>query len=243
MTFPLPRVWQEAGKRFLREFSAAVDSPPTDESSHDHYLDFVNKEFHKKLYEVIGHQYVMTLLRALATDPVSKKANFAPWATKLGVDKTTLWRWKQEHVFAGAEKFFAIQLLILDKPLGELPLPDNHAMLRESVLGTLRYFSRTYGPASTVPLSPGVFEHVLSLMRVMVQSNDSVYCPFEPSLSARHEHALKVLTQHVNRSAPSRTDPVTPVSTVRAWLDSWGMPYTLFALGYRASWKKLGGVP
>ncbi len=205
--------------------------------------DFQTQEFRTTFFRVIGHKYVMAIQRILTADPATRRFTQAQWCTKLGVNRITVWRWKNDINFAEGEKFFAAQLLLANLPVQGLNLPDNSEMLMQSILCMWKELSQKYNYIHFDEgelITPKVLRIVHELMSVMASSKINVYNPHDASISKELSiKALKFLAVHLtNRPYLTKQSIVLP-SEVKLWLDNWGTAYSLFALGNHLNWTQL----
>lgn len=248
MALPVPPSWSQSAIAVLGDHYHGDRVVLDEEVRQKLVQDFVDNDFRETFFRVIGHRYLMALQRTLTVNPLTKRFTRKEWATKLGVEKSTIWRWEKDKVFGGAEKFFAAQLLLADLPLSGLVLPGNDEMLQRSVFAMYHRLSVTYCSPAETPLTAEIFRCVSEAMRVMTFNKAADYNPYDTSVSEKSKTAaLKSLARYFDdrASASDRTaDRPTGVLTsqLKIWLDSWGMPYVLFAMGNRLNWKQIGVV-
>ena len=244
--FPLPQSWKESASRVL-EGSLSKNSE-----------DYFAVDFRSRFHEAIGHRYVLDLQRILTVDFKTKKFTRAEWGDKLGVNRTTVHRWNKDEVFAGAENFFAAQLLILNVPIGTLPLSPNDDMLRNSILSMMRYLRTHFIAKDKHRIPTNLLSDLVALMRAMAdleaESAASVYNPFDPTKEHSNDGALDILTKHADHLAKARlgipippkgagkSKPIVLKSEVQSWFEHWGIPYSIFGMGYDPTWMNDGGL-
>lgn len=241
MAMVVPESWLKSAVIVLERDRHGTEGAIDSETAEQLVTHFRDQEFRDRYFLVIGHKYVLALHRMLTVVPSTKRFTQAQWRTKLGVNKTTIWRWKNDVSCAAAEKFFAVQLLMVDIPLTNLCLPNNDEMLAEAVVAMSRHLKARYDPLNDAePITLKVFRIVQYLMLIMSQSREALYNPYSKTQSARSgESALKVLASHLaTKSSLTKQSKVLP-SHIKLWLDGWGMTYTLFAMGNRLGWKQL----
>lgn len=257
MKVHLPESWGTSAEAVLHEYYRKPVVADSEEAEARIVHNFIANEFREQLFKVIGHVYVVALQRFVSVDPRTRTLTPKEFAAGLGVDTSTTWRWRTERTFAGADKFFAAQLLFLKPPLAATELPTDDGALKESVFAMYRHLSREYGPKWTTVLTTDVFQKVRDLMRVMTLRPDAVYNPFDPARTqSANDSALDLLANFIHekrvaaegqtishRTRPTPTDmPHTLPSDVKSWLDSWGMPYALFTMSYRREWTPIGDI-
>jgi hypothetical protein len=210
-----------------------------------HYAD---QTFRQDFYRVIGHQYVLAILRSFnktkknaAKSDNSKNSkkmtiNNDEWASKLGVDRSTVHRWKTQQSMASAEIFFAVQLLVMNRPFKKLTLPDNDEMLKLVVLHMMSEIRKTLNSGNPSVLTERVFRAVYVSMSVMKVADGSLYLGQGVKQPAENDNALKLLTNHLRQQIPADYQTLLP-SELRKWLDDWGLPYSVLATSYQIDWK------
>ncbi len=241
MALPLPESWAQSAVEAVEFLYRGTKGAISEEMALEFVTDFQDKQFRPTFFRVIGHRYFMAIQRILTDDPTTRRFTHADWRTRLGVDRATVHRWKHEINYAEGEKFFVAQMLLANRPLASLNLPDNVEMLRQSVASMLRHLKSRYDGVNRVdPITPEVFKIILELMSVMARRPEALYNPHDAKRRAKSKKsALKLLAEHLcNKPSLTGQTMVLP-SHVKLWLDGWGIAYSLFALGNRLSWTQL----
>lgn len=238
---PQPLSWANSAKESLEFLYRGTKGAISKQMASEFATDFQNKHFRATFFRVIGHKYVMEIQRILTADMRTRLFTQAQWRTSLGVDRITVWRWKHEINYAEGEKFFVAQLLLANRPIGSLNLPDNAEMLMQSAVSMCKHLKSRYDSVNRLdPITPEVFRIVHELMGVMVRCEEAVYNPHDTTLNTKSKkEALKQLADHLCKKPSLTKQTIVLPSQVKMWLDGWGIAYSLFALGNRLSWTQL----
>jgi hypothetical protein len=260
MPWPLPPAWRERAYRAILGHPpspATLVPPPIDPDGGDGpsaervaIATYIDVRFRARFFEVVGHEYLMAFHHRYVGNNPPRVISPQRWLLALGVNRTTVHRWRRREVMGGAEKFLASQMFVLKTPLIQLELPADTALLRECVLTMVGDLARVEGGPPPTRLLPAVFRRITFLMSAMTARPDLVYPPpvqaetDTPSPEAVHR-AVTGLVDQLNAAEVNsgrRNGTAVLPSEVRVWLDTWGLAYALFAVGYRESWAKSADV-
>lgn len=250
MPFPVSKSWARSARRAIHDRHAPKGEVATDLSLQQTTAEYARNQFHELFFGVVGHEYLLALQDRYSDKPETREIEPREWRTQLGVDRATISRWRNRAVIAGAHNFFAAQLFILRKPLAELVVPSQDAMILASVLGVHQHVGRLFRLNPSEDFTAPLFLEVVALMTQMSLDEASVYNPYDSALPGQSQDAaLERLARTVNdrrrlqsQRAGSATkfsgEPWVLTSQVKVWLDSWGLAYSIVALCYRESWKR-----
>jgi hypothetical protein len=198
--------------------------------------NYQHNTFRNTFFQAIGHQYVMEMMNTAINPSTGKIFNEYEFRIKLGVDKSQLSRWLREDTFADGNKFFAMQLLILNSQIKDLNISDNDNILQMAFFSMLRWLKRTYDQPYSPIMTRSVFEKLyLSMLVMNEQPAECLYNPRDESLTAAD--CLKAL-ESLSSIIKCKYNRSYLPSAICETLDCWGLAYSLFALGYRKSWKQ-----
>lgn len=215
----IPDSWQASAADLVYKYHKNLekDDPETIVARAGHLNDFAANLFRERFYKIVGHIYVMALIRATTFNASTKCMSVEELRTELGVSAETFWRWQANEVTAGAEKFFAMQLLILDVPISDLEIEDDSEIFRQSVFAMYKFLTSRYAAKPTVPLSSEVYRDVRDLMLVMRTYPIAAYNPYDASLSEDcQENALGILAKFIYEKRCAEMQTLPESSTARA---------------------------
>ena len=226
---PIPSEWQKEAERRLREHSVNVTEYPS-------------KTFRREFFVTIGHIYWDHLIASTER----QRLDGIELADRLGLGASTVSRWTSKANPPAADKFFAVVLLVLKRDLKDLDLGGQNEILFDSIRRQHERLAADYCEPSNCDLDRFVFK---SLLRVMHTSAVNDLAPGAGASPSRQEAALKEAVVGLNKAiqrdfdaevekSPSFTGRVRKVGPqeLDEWLASWGVPYTLFAMGCTRTW-------
>lgn len=226
---PIQPAWKEEAEKRLKARHVNVEEYPS-------------KTFRREFFVTIGHVYWERLI--VSTE--RGQADYRRLADHLGLERTTVWRWKNKTTPPPADKFFAVVLLVLKRDLRDLDLGSQNEILFDSVRRQCEALAAEYDEPTDCELTRFVFK---SLVRVMNVPAVDDLAPGREVSGARRKEALREvhseLTAAIGRDFDARAErspnftgrprAVKP-SELDEWLAGWGIPYTLFAMGCTRHW-------
>lgn len=226
---PIQPAWKQAAEKRLRDRGVNVEEYP-------------GKTFRPEFFRTIGHVYWDRLVDVTER----RRLADAEFADRLGVDKTTLWRWTTGKTRPSADKFFAVVLLVLRSDLNDLALGTQGEVLFDAIRRQMEALSVEYDEPPGCALTRFVFRSVLRVMLIPAV-NDLV--PDGNVPEARQKASLKQVVGGLNAALKRDFDAevarsqnfcgdlrrVKP-SELDEWLAGWGIPYTLLAMGCTRKW-------
>jgi len=244
MPWPCPTSWLNAAKRILQKKERdrrerqraknleAGSSKPV--KVKDGVQDFVRNAFREKFYQIIGHHAVIGLRDCTTNLQTGNPYTEAEFFRALGINKSQQGRWRSEKTFVEADNFFAFQMLILQKPLSQLSVPNNSAILRQSMISHFNFLAVQFGNESQAKPTVKEIGFLTAVMTIMRRNKDAVYNHLVAA--ERTDARLSTLAKLIT----SRTEPEEELratkDAVRIVLKKWGIAYSLFALAYSARW-------
>ncbi|MFO0936218.1 MAG: hypothetical protein U0798_06860 [Gemmataceae bacterium] len=250
MGFPMEVSWKKAADRKLIEFYKL--ETPKDPNLIPGIDRFYKVDFRTRMFEAIGHKYVKELQHRLTVRSDTKRMTRGEWKKFLEVPESTLSHWNHDRHLAGAQNYFAVHHLKLNLPVGAVSFPSPESMFSESIVCLLRHIRFKYlNIDEPVRLEAATVDHVMNLMKILEGDEKLVYNPYGNEFQKTNRSGLRKyadalyrrrygpkLATYSEASIESGIEALTEEAKV--WLDLWGLPYMLFALGYRKDWKKIG---
>ncbi len=129
--------------------------------------DYIDNAFRESFFRSIGHEYVNELLNRAKDSMTNTKIPRQTLGARIGVSRATLSRWQNAKVDAHGDKFFAIQLLVLDQSLTTLPIESNDVMLIRSVMAMIRRVYERLTDDSELKMSQQCFDLIVTAMDAM----------------------------------------------------------------------------
>lgn len=201
---------------------------------------FPGKVFRQKFFPVLARVFFDELVEH--TRIVKKVGDVKVHVVEeLGLHASTLKKWTDESHPPGADKFFAVATLVLKKDIRDLPLSDRRALLFEAVKRQMELFAADFCEPPECDMTRTVFRGVMHAMR---QEEVNKLYPGEKHTPAEREKALAALVVSINERFAQDYEayvrkslnffaepPQATSSDVAMWIASWGVPYTLLAIG------------
>lgn len=201
---------------------------------------FPGKVFRKEFFPILARVFFDELVEH--TRKVKKLGDVQSHIVdELGLHDSTLTKWVKESHPPGADKFFAVATLVLKKDIRKLPLSDRRVLLFEAVKRQLEAFATDFCEQPMCDMDRIVFRGVMHAMRE--KEIDKLYYGDDHPQEVR-QAALKILVKRVNEGLERDYEayfrkklhffaepPVAKPSEVAQWISSWGVPYTLLAIG------------
>lgn len=258
MPWPVPNLFKaeasEFAKRHILGFSDVEESEFLVANISDKNAmmrswaqEFSDKHFRSKFFEVVGHEFVLAMMRSCLGEKAPALMRVTDWKSALGVNSSTIYRWKRRLVMASAENFLATKLLIFKRSFTDLSLPADIAIMKSSILAAVVHYSRIIRQNHRLELSYSKFHTLLTCMAVMQERPDLVYdigprseihiLSFNPINKILRELARQATVLNAARYTSRQASVVLP-SDVYSCLSNFGLGYSLFAIGYRESWGK-----
>lgn len=229
---PIQTEWKDEAERRLQKHGVTVKK-------------YVSKIFRTDFFKTIG---LVHWQRLIAT-PELKQMSKIKLADQLGLSQASQSRWTTGAHEAGADKFFAVVLLVLKRDLSQLNLGNQNAVLFHAIQRQHEQLTAKFYKQPSCELEQFVFRSVLRAMSVPEVNALVPKKKVGKAVNAAREAALKEVASRLNatlrhefnenatRSAnfKGKLREVLP-SEIDAWLASWGVPYTLFAMGCTRNW-------
>lgn len=216
-TLPLSSTWREAAEQLIEDVGTVANA-----------AHFAGKVFRKQFFPEISRVYFDELL-------AQAKLHEEAVVEKLGLHASTLTKWSDHSNPAGANKFFAVLLLVMKKNLNAIPFPDRGVMLFRAIRRQLKRFAEDYCEPPQCAMDRLVFR---SLVHAMGHASSERLVPGTKVTDAIRARALADSVRTVNGALKrdygafgAGKAPVVDAERLSLWLSSWGMPYTLLALG------------
>jgi transcriptional regulator with XRE-family HTH domain len=226
---PILGSWKKDAEKCLRDHDVNVEKYP-------------NKTFRHKFFTTIGHVYWERLVQWTEQQSLDNR----DLADRLGLGASTVSRWTSGANPPEADKFFAVVLLVLKRDLNQLDLGCQNDLLFDSVRLQLERLAADYCEPPCCGLDRFVFKSLLKVMQIPAVND---LAPNAGTSKAEKKSALKEAVVSLNREIRREFDAEVSRSqnfagTVRTvepaeldeWLASWGVPYTLFAMGCTRTW-------
>lgn len=226
---PLSGAWEAAAERWIER------NTTLDEAGH-----FAGKVFRKEFFPTLARVYLDELVTY--TRKKKKVADARPdIVEELGLHASTLTKWVDGSHPPGADKFFAITLLVLKQRLASIPFSPNRVLLFEAVRAQLEAFAARFPKRPGCGMDRTTFRGLLHAMREPAVDK---LAPGSKAGAGEKKDALIVVVRRVNEGlardhgAYSLRElrvfdpaPAAAPTEVAGWLEGWGMPYTLLAIG------------
>ena len=129
---PLSPVWEAKAERLIRKKAKGKFREPG---------HFAGKVFRKQFFPILARVYFDELT---AYADRYHRLDKVAIAEALGLNASTLTRWVNGDHPPGADKFFAIVVLLLKKSLKDIPFSDRDDLLFRAVVVQLKSFVRKY---------------------------------------------------------------------------------------------------
>ena len=216
--------WRSEAEKLLEEKGVIVSK-------------FASKTFRGDFFRTIGHVYWNKLIALAQVQNLDDKE----LAKRLGLVGSTSSRWETGANPAGPDKFFAVVLLVLKRELNELLLGNRKGLLFDAVSLQLERLATEYHAAPSCKLDRFMMKSVFLSMDVpevndLVPNSAVTTSVRKKSLTKVIVSLNKALERNFHQQAGQRMNfagrakKVEP-SQLDEWLASWGIAYTLFAMG------------
>ena len=226
---PIQPKWRLEAESQLRKHAVDVEKYPS-------------KVFRFKFFMTVGHIYWERLIASTER----QRLDDIELADRLGLSAATVSRWTSGVHPPAADKFFAVVLLVLKKDLKELELGSQNDLLFDSIQRQHEELAAEYCEPPSCTLDRFVFQSLLRIMHIPAVDDPA---PNAKVTKAQQKAALEQVVVGLNkaiqrnfdaevRASPSFAGSVRKVrpQEVDEWLASWGVPYTLFAMGCTRTW-------
>lgn len=226
---PIREFWKNEAERCLRERAVNVK-------------DYASKTFRHKFFVTVGHVYWERLIAMTGR----QRLDDIELADRLGLGASTVSRWTSGANPPAADKFFAVVLLVLKRELKDLELGSQNDLLFDSVRLQHERLAADYCEPPSCNLDRFVFKSLLRVMHIPAVND---LAPNAGTSKAAKKAALTEAVVGLNREL--RRDFNVEVERSQnfagivrkvepeeldEWLASWGVPYTLFAMGCTRTW-------
>ncbi len=238
MRLPLSPAWEAKAERLIEKKAKGKFREPG---------HFAGKVFLKQFFPILARVYFDELAAYAESKHGFDKVRIAE---ELGLNASTLTRWVNGQNPPGADKFFAIAVLLLKKSLGDIPFSDRDAMLFRAVVEQLKSFARKYAVEPECGIDRFVFRCLIYAMKD--RTSDKLLPGLKKVGASDREAALKTATDNLNTQLTRRYEawnrtnakkvlkpPTVLPSQLSLWLTNWGMAYTLLAYGTKSVFWEL----
>jgi len=226
---PIQYEWKVEAEKRLREHSVDV-------------LKYPSKIFRFKFFMTIGHIYWERLIASTER----QRLDDIELADRLGLSSATVSRWTSGVHPPAADKFFAVVLLVLKRDLKDLQLGSQNELLFDSIQRQHQDLATEYYEPPSCSMDRFVFKSLLQAMHIPAVND---LAPNAKVTKARQKTALEEVVVGLNKAIQRDFDADVKASQnfagsarkvrpqeVDEWLASWGVPYTLFAMGCTKTW-------
>ena len=220
---PISPLWQNEAQKWMEENDLIVE----------HFAGTVfRKEFFPNVARVFFDELVEYSQKV-------RKIGKAGIVDKLELHITTLKKWINQSHPPGADKFFAVLLLVLKEELSEIPFKNRRVILFKAVQMQMKQFTERLKEPPHCELDRMVFRGMMHAMkdRAVDVLHPDILTDVDTRSKAAHTLAKRVneglrqdAENYTSKNVPFPNPPLeVDAIQVLFWLASWGKPYTLLA--------------